>query len=72
MVDACAWTSERGLVPRDQVEVLLSLLLKAEKRTWIANISPVNSSEHEDREPALGEGQSRDCYSVDTGSLLLR
>ncbi|XP_022781591.1 uncharacterized protein LOC111322703 isoform X2 [Stylophora pistillata] len=72
MVDTCAWTSERRLVPRDQVEVLLSLLLKAEKRTWIANISPVNSSEHDDNQPDAGDGQNRNCSFVDTGSLLLR
>ena len=71
MVDACPWKSDKRLVPQDQVERLLSLLLKAEKRTWLANISPVNSSEHDDLQ--FGEeSQNRNCSFVDTGSLLLK
>lgn len=71
MVDACAWKSGSNLVPQDQIEWLLSLLLKAEERRWLVGISPVNSAEHEALQPAE-ENQNRNCSFVDAGSLLLR
>ena len=70
MVDACAWKSEKDLVPQDQIELLLSLLLEAEKRRWLASISPVNSAEHDELQPDDNVEQN---YSLgDAGSVLLR
>lgn len=71
MVDACAWKSGSNLVPQDQIEWLLSLLLKAEERRWLVSISPVNSVEHAALQPAEGN-QNRIGSFVDAGSLLLR
>ena len=71
MVDACAWKSGSNLVPQDQIEWLLSLLLKAEERRWLVGISPVSSAEHEDLQPAE-RTQNRNGSSDDVGSLLLR
>lgn len=71
MVDACAWKSEKRLVPPDQIEWLFSLLLKAEERRWLASISPVNSCEHDDLGPEH-ENENLDSSFVGAGSLLLR
>lgn len=71
MVDACVWKSDKRLVPQDQIEWLLSLLLKAEERRWRASISPVNSSEHDDLEQD-GENENQNCNLLDAGSVLLR
>lgn len=71
MVDACAWKSGSNLVPQDQIEWLLSLLLKAEEQRWLVGISPVSSAEHEDLQPAEWT-QNRNASFGDVGSLLLR
>ena len=71
MVDACAWKSGSNLVPQDQIEWLLSLLLKAEERRWLVGISPVNSDENVALQPTEGN-QNRIGSFVDAGSLLLR
>ena len=71
MVDTCAWKSEKDLVPQDQIELLLSLLLEAEKRRWLARISPVNSAEHDQNLGSDGDGRQQ-LFSGDSGSDLLR
>ena len=71
MVDACVWKSGSNLVPQNQIEWLLSLLLKAEERRWLVGISPVNSVEHVDLQPAEGNQNPSSCF-VDAGSQLLR
>lgn len=68
MTGACAWRSDKDLVPEDQVKCLLSLLLEAEKRKWQAGISPVNSLEPDNAQTEIGEPH---CSSVDAGSDLL-
>ena len=69
MVGACAWKPEKDLVLEEQIECLLYLLLEAEKRRWLASISPVNSLEHDDAE-AEGNGRSGSS-SLDAGVHLL-
>jgi len=71
MVDACAWKSGSNLVPQDQIEWLLSLLLKAEEQRWLVGISPVSSAEHEDLQPAEWTENLNASFG-DVGSLLLR
>ena len=71
MVDTCAWKPEKDLVPQDQIELLLSLLLEAEKRRWLASISPVNSAEHDQNLGSDGDGRQQ-LFSGDYVSDLLR
>ncbi|KAK2563687.1 hypothetical protein P5673_012666 [Acropora cervicornis] len=68
MTGACAWSSDKDLVPEDQIKCLLSLLFEAEKRKWEAGISPVNSLEPDNAQTEIGKPR---CSSVDTGSHLL-
>lgn len=68
MTGACAWSSDKDLVPEDQIKCLLSLLFEAEKRKWEAGISPVNSLEPDNAQTEIGTPRSS---SVDTGSHLL-
>lgn len=71
MVDACPWKASSNLVPQDQIEWLLSLLLKAEERRWLVGISPVNSDVDVALQPTEGN-QNRIGSFADAGSLLLR
>ena len=69
MIGACAWKSDKDLVPEDQIECLLSLLLEAEKRRWQASISPVNSLGRDDTQSE--ENGRTNCSSLDAGFHLL-
>lgn len=71
MVDACAWKSDKHLVPQDHLGELLSSLLEAEKQRWLTSISPVNSSAHDDSLEPERNGKRNSSF-INAGLHLLR